>query len=122
MYEIWLAINIVWEYFLLHSLLFVLYAIILLLVWGIALRRHGRAILRPPFCQLIGSWLIGTVIAMLVVPWLTSANHADLDYWVDWANLFAIAAGCGVALALLAWPLAAICPACCARKRCSAGT
>lgn len=111
MYEIWLASNIVWEYFLLHSLPFVLYGGVLLLFWGIALRKQGRAILRPPFRRLVGSWLVGTVIAMLIVPWLTSANHADLDYWVDWANLFSIAAGCGVALALLIWPL----PAC---RRC----
>lgn len=122
MYEIWLASNIVWEYLLLHSLPFVLYAIILLLVWGFALRKHGPAILRPPFCRLIGSWLVGTALAMLIVPWLTSASHADLDYWVDWANLFVIAAGCSVALALLVWPLAAICPAWCAGKRCTTGT
>ena len=45
MYEIWLATNIVWEYLLLHWPPFALYAVLLLIVWGIALRKQGRTIL-----------------------------------------------------------------------------
>jgi hypothetical protein len=31
-----------------------------------------------------------------------------MGYWVDWANLLAMAAGCGVAAAVLLWPVLAM--------------
>jgi hypothetical protein len=36
-----------------------------------------------------------------------------MGYWVDWANLLAIALGLGALAAAFAWPLAALaCPRC----------
>lgn len=108
MYEIWLAANIVYEVVLLNWPLLAGYLALWLILWIIALRRglSGRF---PPLKPVSAVWLLGTVLGMVVVPYLTHAKFSDLGYWVDWANLFAIAAGTGAAIALLAWPLLLTC-------------
>lgn len=112
MYEIWLATNIVYEVALLHWPWLAAYLAIWLILWILVWRQHpyGR---RFPLGRLCLVWLGGTIAALLAVPYLSGAELSDLAYWVDWANLFAIAAGCGGALALLVWPLSHLLPCRC---------
>ena len=107
MYEIWLAANILWELALFRLPLVLSYLLTLGIVLILALR------LKPPGWRaaLIPALLLGaavTLASMLLVPWLSGARLSDLAYWVDWANLFAIAAGFGAAAAALGWPLACL--------------
>ena len=50
----------------------------------------------------------GLLLAFLAVPSLTRSSLGELRYWVDWANLLAIAAGAGAAVLAFAWPLLAM--------------
>lgn len=104
MYEIWLAGNIVYELAWLNWPWLVTYGAVWLILWLQALRR-GRPRQFLPWRALIGIWLLGTLAGIAAVPFLTHASFSDFGYWVDWANLFAIAICAGGALALLAWPL-----------------
>ncbi len=106
MYEIWLAGNIVWEIALTQLPWVTAYGVLLAAVWLLAWRARPlpwrRSLLLAAICAAL-VWLI----AMLAVPPLTGASYSDLAYWVDWANLFAIAAGFGGAAMGLLWPLIA---------------
>lgn len=109
MYEIWLALNIVYE-----IALGVWPALLVLLLVWIALlvaargRLSARA-LRPALA--LGA--LAAAALVLAVPSLTQSSLANMGYWVDWANLLAIALGLGALAAVFAWPLAALaCPRC----------
>ena len=104
MYEIWLAGNIVYELAWLNGHWLAALGAMWLVLWMLALRgERPRQFL--PVRALIGIWLIGTLAGIATIPFMTHASFSDFGYWVDWANLFAIAAGTGAALALFAWPL-----------------
>lgn len=109
MYEIWLVLNIVYEIALgiWPVLLLALLVWIALLV--AARGRLGLRALRPAL-------LLGAIVAAVLVaavPSLTQSSLSNMDYWVDWANLLAIALGLGALAALFVWPLAALaCPRC----------
>lgn len=111
MYEIWLALNIVYE-----IALGVWPALLVLLLVWIALlvaargRLSARA-LRPALALALGALVAAALV--LAVPSLTQSSLANMGYWVDWANLLAIALGLGALAAVFAWPLAALaCPRC----------
>lgn len=109
MYEIWLALNIVYE-----IALGIWPALLALLaVWAallLAARQHlsGRALRQ--------ALVPGALVALALipaVPWFTHSSLTEMGYWVDWANLLAVAGGLGVLATLLAWPLMALfCPRC----------
>ena len=109
MYEIWLALNIVYE--IARGAWPVLLALALAWVALLAMAR-GRLSARA----LRQALLPGAVVAALLtlsIPSLTHSSLDNLDYWVDWANLLAIALGLGALAALFAWPLMAMfCPRC----------
>jgi hypothetical protein len=46
--------------------------------------------------------------AVLALPSLSKSTLADMGYWVDWAALLSMAAGVGVAAAVLLWPVLAL--------------
>jgi hypothetical protein len=46
--------------------------------------------------------------AVLALPSLSKSTLADMGYWVDWAALLGMAAGVGVAAAVLLWPVLAM--------------
>ncbi|MBK1687984.1 hypothetical protein [Rubrivivax gelatinosus] len=106
MYEIWLAANIVWEIVLdvWPGVAAAALAWLLVLVAAARQPRRWAAALRP--AALAG--LAGLVLAFLAVPSLTRSSLGELAYWVDWANLLAIAAGAGAAVLAFAWPLLAM--------------
>ena len=49
-----------------------------------------------------------TLAAMLALPSLSQSTLSDMGYWVDWAALLGMAAGVGVAAAVLLWPVLAL--------------
>ena len=109
MYEIWLAMNIVYEIGLgIWPLL-----LAALLAW-LALMAAARRRLNAP--ALRGAVAVGVLVAavlVVAVPSLTQSSLRNMGYWVDWANLAAIALGLGALATVLAWPVLALaCPRC----------
>ncbi len=49
-----------------------------------------------------------SMAAMLDLPSLSQSTLSDMGYWVDWAALLGMAAGVGVAAAVLLWPVLAM--------------
>lgn len=101
MYEIWLAMNIVYEIALgIWPLL-----ALLLAVWvALLVAARGRMGARPAGRALV----LGLVVAVALffsVPALTQSSLANMGYWVDWANLLAIALGLGALAAVFSVPL-----------------
>ena len=102
MYEIWLVLNIVYE------IALGLWPLLLGLLLAARNRLLRRAV-RPAL-------LLGGLVAVALVPgvpWLTQSSLVQMGYWVDWANVLAIALGLGALAALFTWPLMALfCPRC----------
>lgn len=105
MYEIWLALNILFELALtalpLIGGLFGLWIVLM----AIASRR-GRAAWRPALLPSILVALMIAIAAFFAVPTLTRSSLAEMGYWIDWANLAGIAAAIGAVAFALIWPLA----------------
>ncbi len=101
MYEIWLAMNIIYEIALGVWPLLAL----LLAVWlGLLVAARGRLGGR----QVRQAALLGALVAVALVfsvPTLTQSSLANMGYWVDWANLLAIALGLGALAAVFSVPL-----------------
>ena len=101
MYEIWLAMNIVYEIALgIWPLL-----ALLLAVWvALLVAARGRLGAR----QVRQALLLGALVAVALffsVPALTQSSLSNMGYWVDWANLLAIALGLGALAAVFSVPL-----------------
>lgn len=101
MYEIWLAMNIVYEIALgIWPLL-----ALLLAVWvALLVAARGRLGAR----QVRQALLLGALVAVALffsVPTLTQSSLANMGYWVDWANLLAVALGLGALAAVFCLPL-----------------
>lgn len=107
MYEIWLVINILWELVLENAAPVVGIVLVWVLLTALALRRRdagwGRAL---PLAIGVGAAV--TALAFVLVPPAVGSSFADMGYWVDWANLVAIALGVGGVAAAVAWPLGAL--------------
>lgn len=106
MYEIWLALNILFELMLMYLPVVIGVAIVWLVLMAMAFKRGNPAwakSLKPAI--VVG--VIVTALGVLTIPGLTRSGLSEMGYWVDWANLFAVAAGFGTVAALLALPLAA---------------
>ena len=52
--------------------------------------------------------MLVALAAVLTLPSLSKSTLADMGYWVDWAALLGMAAGMGVAAAVLLWPVLAM--------------
>ena len=99
MYEIWLAINIVYEIALTMWPLLALALAIWLVLLFVARGRSGGA--GAAVC--VGA--LAAVVLFFTVPSMTNSSFANMGYWVDWANLLAVAGGLGTLVAVLVWPL-----------------
>jgi hypothetical protein len=101
MYEIWLVMNIVYEIALgIWPLL-----ALLLAVWAVMLVAARR---RLGARQVRQAALLGALVAVALffsVPTLTQSSLANMGYWVDWANLLAVALGLGALAAVFSLPL-----------------
>ena len=106
MYEIWLAMNIVFELGLMYLPVVIGVAALLIVLFAIAIVRG-----RPAWCAAvktaIGVGVLLLIAAFVLTPGMTKSSFENMGYWVDWANLFAISAGFGAVAAALTLPLAA---------------
>jgi hypothetical protein len=106
MYEIWLALNIVWEIALGIWPLLLVAAVLWLALMGTAWRqdgRHWRAGLWPA----VAIGLVLAILAVLLIPGWTRSTLSDMGYWLDWAVLLGLAAGVAAVAVAFAWPLLA---------------
>ena len=103
MYELWLMLNIVWEIALgLWPLLLggvLLWLVLLASTWRRAQGQWG------PGLGLAMLVAVGVgIAALLLIPGWTRSSLSELGYWVDWANLMALAAAAGGLALAFAWP------------------
>ncbi len=104
MYEIWLALNIVWE--IARGLWPWIAAAALLWVVAMALavrRPHGRW--RATLPGALAAGLAVGLLAFLGIPSALQSSLSELGYWVDWANLLAMAAAAAAVGVAFAWPV-----------------
>lgn len=109
MYEIWLALNIVYEI----ALSIWPTLLVLLLIWLVLLvvarKRLNSCAIRPAMMLAV----VVAVVLFLATPALTQSSFSEMGYWVDWANLLGVAVGFGVAAGVFFLPIAAlVCPRC----------
>jgi len=106
MYEIWLTLNILFELGLQYLPAVIGTVVLWLTLMIFAATRPGagwKKAIAPAF--VIG--IIATAITFFITPAMTKSSFANMDYWVDWMNLFFYAAAFGAVAAALAWPIAA---------------
>ena len=109
MYEIWLAMNIVYEI----ALSVAPWLAVLLLVWLVLLVLARK---RLSLCALRPALVAG--VLFFALPALTQSSFANMGYWVDWANLLAVALGLGALVGVFCIPVAALlCPRCAIKVR-----
>jgi hypothetical protein len=106
MYEIWLAMNIVWEMALAVAPLLLAAAVVWVLLLVLAWRRGGGWGRALPGA--IAAGVVVTVLGLLLLPGWNKSALGEMGYWVDWANLLAMAAGFGAVVAAFVWPLLAL--------------
>lgn len=101
MYEIWQAMNIVYE--IASDLLPALVS--LALVWTVMVVINRKKLVRASGAALAAVAVLVGLASALALPSLSKSSLADMGYWVDWVSLLGLAAGVGVATALLLWPV-----------------
>jgi len=99
MYEIWLAMNIAYE----TALGLVPALAPLVLMWAVMMVINRKKLKRVKTVTLAAVAVLLSLAAVLALPSLSKSTLADMGYWVDWAALLGMAAGVGVAAALLLW-------------------
>ena len=103
MYEIWLALNIVYEIALgLWPAL-----LILLAVWLAVMVANRKGLTTVSPSRLLAIAAVVAIAVGLALPSLTLSSFGNFGYWVDWANWLAMAVGAGVVAAVWVWPLMA---------------
>ena len=104
MYEIWLAMNIAYE-----TALGLLPALApLVLMWAAVMFINRKKLALVSGSVLAAVAVLVALAAVLALPSLSQSTLADMGYWVDWAALLGMAAGVGVAAAVLLWPVLAM--------------
>jgi hypothetical protein len=104
MYEIWLAMNIAYE-----TALGLLPALApLVLMWAVMMVINRKKLNRVKTVTLAAVAVLLSLAAVLALPSLSQSTLADMGYWVDWTALLGMAAGVGVAAAVLLWPVLAM--------------
>lgn len=105
MYEIWLGINILFEWVLLHPMYPLMMIAILIAAYAInkAAHKNWRAGLRP---ALIAAG-VAFVIAFFFFPMLVKSSVTELAYLMDWINHIGICLGLAGFVGLVAWPFLA---------------
>ncbi len=104
MYEIWLVMNILWEIALGIWPALAIAAIAWVVLMVLAARR-GAACWRAAWRTALVVGALVAVAAFLLVPGWTRSSLSNLAYWVDWANLAAVAFGFGAAAGAFALPM-----------------
>lgn len=106
MYEIWLVLNILWEMALGVWPLLAGAALLWLLLLAAAARRGAGWRAALPWTVAAGA--LAAVAGFVLLPAWSRSSLSEMGYWVDWANLAAMACGVGAAVAVFVWPLLAM--------------
>lgn len=106
MYELWLALNILWELALAAGPLVPAALAAWLALLGLALAR--RAQWRRGRAPALAVAAAVAVAVFVGLPGLTRSALGELRYWVDWANLSVIALTGGAIALAYAWPVCAL--------------
>jgi hypothetical protein len=104
MYEIWLVLNIVWELALDVWPWLVAVATLWLVLVAAAARMRGVPAVAG-LAPAVGVGALVAALAVFLVPAMVKSSVSEVAYWVDWANLAAIAGGLGAVAVAFAWPL-----------------
>jgi hypothetical protein len=107
MYEIWLALNIVWEIALEWWLPITVAALVWLVLIAVAAAR-GTTRWRSGLRWALAIGVLVAAATFLATPGLTRSSLAELAYWIDWINLLAIAAAAGAVATAMSWPIVAM--------------
>lgn len=107
MYEIWLALNIVWEIALDQPAVTVGIVALLVVLFASAFMRRGSAWRRGVGAAVVVG-IVVAAIAVWAVPRATLSSLDDMKYWIDWVTLAGVALAFGAIAAAIAWPLAAM--------------
>jgi len=103
MYEIWLAMNIVWEIALGAWPWVLALGLLVAAAWLLAL--SGRpAGWRAAAGGAVVAAAMAAAATVALLPMWSRSSLAELAYWVDWANLAAIVAGAAAVAFAIAWP------------------
>ena len=106
MYELWLGLNVVFEFLRPAMLWLVLATLVWVVLVGLAARRHvwRRAL---PIALIAG--VVGTAVAVFAIPSLfMDSSLREAQYWLDWAAVIGMGAGVGAVITAWVWPLAAL--------------
>jgi len=106
-YELWLALNIVYELALANLAVLIILAIAIAFLFGVAAVKGAPAWGKGLKVGIIAGVIV-TIAGIFFVPTMIGSSIGDVAYWVDWANLFAVSAGFGAAAAALIWPIGAM--------------
>lgn len=107
MYEIWLALNILYE-LMWNYMPFVLSVVALWVILMTYALLHNAA-WRQGLKRGLQSTLVVVVVTFLVFPSITKSSLNNLGYWIDYVFLLQIAVAYGVVFGLgFAWPLWAL--------------
>jgi hypothetical protein len=80
----------------------------LVLMWAVMMVINRKKLNRVKLITLAAVAVLVALAAVLALPSLSKSTLADMGYWVDWAALLGMAAGVGVAAAVLLWPVLAM--------------
>jgi hypothetical protein len=77
-------------------------------MWAVMMVINRKKLNRVKLITLAAVAVLVALAAVLALPSLSKSTLADMGYWVDWAALLGMAAGVGVAAAVLLWPVLAM--------------
>jgi drug/metabolite transporter (DMT)-like permease len=80
----------------------------LVLMWAVMMVINRKKLKRVKTVTLAAVAVLLSLAAVLALPSLSQSTLADMGYWVDWTALLGMAAGVGVAAAVLLWPVLAM--------------
>ena len=104
MNEIWLAMNVAYE-----TALGLMPALApLVLMWAVMMVINRKKLKRVKPATLAALAVLVALVAVVALPSMTQSSFADMTDLLDWAALLGMAAGSGVAAALLVWPVLAM--------------
>lgn len=107
LYEAWLAMNIVWEYVLANASVVIILLVAIGFLFGIAAVKGAPAWKKGLRVGIFGGLAVA-LVSIFIIPSVIDSTLSDLNYWVDWANLFAIAGIWGAIGAVMLWPVGAM--------------
>ncbi len=105
--EAWLAMNIMWEYVLANLPIVIILLMTIAFLFGIAVVKGAPAWKKGLRVGIIGG-IVVALASLFIIPSVIDSKLSDLNYWVDWANLFAVAGIWGAIGAAMLWPVGAM--------------